>query len=139
MGQRHNRSTLGGLLAIIRPGRLLVWELSSAQLAEFTRAAAGMASPTLKKETGALLNGNAVDRGALEAGHEPTHPYEIMGGREPMNPSWERRSQGFTRQARDACYRGSQSFIIFELSNENLAMHRETNSHVLIFYPLHYT
>ena len=67
--QRHHRSSIRRLLAIIWPGRFLVRELALAQLAEFTRAPRGMAATALTEKARALLNGNAVDRGALEAGH----------------------------------------------------------------------
>ena len=65
--QRHHRGRIRRLLAIIWPGRFLVRELALSQLAEFTRAARGMASTALGEKARALLNGNAVNRGALEA------------------------------------------------------------------------
>ena len=75
INQRRNRSSISWLLAIVWPGRLLVRELTLVELAEFTRAADWVAPSALDEKTRALLNGNAVDRGALEAGHKPTDPY----------------------------------------------------------------
>ena len=73
--QRHHRSNIRGLLAIIWPGRFLMREESPTELAELARAARGMAATALREKARALLNGNAVDRGALEAGNKPTDPY----------------------------------------------------------------
>ena len=84
--QRHHRSNLRGLLAIIWPGRFLVRELSPTELAELARAARGVAATAREEKARALLYGNAVDRGALKAGHEPTDPDEVMGGGKPMHP-----------------------------------------------------
>ena len=78
--QRRNRSPSRWLLAIVWPGLLLVRELTLAELAEFTRAPDRVAPPALFEKARALLDGNAVDRGALEASHEPTDPDEVMGG-----------------------------------------------------------
>ena len=95
--QRHHRSNIRGLLAIIWPGRFLMREESPTELAELARAARGVAATTCEEKARALLNGNAVDRGALEAGHERTYPDEIMGGGEHMDPLRERRSHGSAR------------------------------------------
>ena len=97
INQRRNRSSISWLPAVIWPGRLLVRELTLAELAEFTRAADWVAPPALCKKTRALLNGNAVDRGALQASHESSHPDEIVGGGKPMHPLRERRAHGSTR------------------------------------------
>ena len=69
-------------------------EESPTELAELARAARGVAATAREEKARALLDGNAMDRGALEAGHEPTDPDEVMGGGKPMNPLRERRAHG---------------------------------------------
>ena len=95
--RRHHRSNIRGLLAIVWPGRFLMREESPTELAELARTARRVATTTCEEKARALLDGNAVDRGALEAGHEPTDPDEIMGGGKPMDPLRERRSHGSAR------------------------------------------
>ena len=95
--QRRNWSPIRWLLAIVWPGRLLVRELTLAKLAEIARATDWVAPPALDEKTRALLNGNAVDRSALQASHESSHPDEVVGGGKPMHPLPERRAHGSTR------------------------------------------